>query len=262
MKEFTDIHGHIAWDIDDGIPNKDDAKVCLQQAYADGIRNIIFTPHIIPGHQSDDELRQLDSRVQEAIQLAMEYQIKSYAGGEVFMNSSYDVMIDKGWQRNMNGTSYMLVEFDTRIQLPDESQVEDRLYEIGIKGYTPIIAHAERYFPHGVDMNRIYDWIDSGYFIQINRSSLVGGHGKINEKNAWTIIENGAAHIVASDVHRTTGNRIIKLSDAYELIKNRCGESAAELLCCVNPSRVIEGSSLSSISVQKQSFLKRIFGGK
>lgn len=262
MREFTDIHSHIAWDIDDGIPSENDARVCLQQAYEDGIRNIIFTPHIVPGHQTDEELMQIDSRLQEAIQLAQEYQIRAFAGGEVFMNSSYDVMLEKNWHRDMNSTNYILVEFDTRMQLPDESQVEDRLYELRIKGYTPIIAHAERYFPHGVDMDRIYDWIESGYYIQINRSSLVGGHGKTNEKNAWTIIENSAAHIVASDVHRTKGNRIVKLSDAYEMIKKRCGEAAAEQLCCENPLNIIKGLPIATITVKKQSFLKRMFGGK
>lgn len=262
MREFIDIHSHIAWDIDDGISNEEDARMCFQQAYDDGIRKILFTPHIVPGHQSDDELKQIDQRVQEAIQLAKEYQIEGYAGGEVFMNSSYDVMMEKHWHRDMNGTKYILVEFDTRIQLPDESQVEDRLYEIQIKGYTPIIAHAERYFPRGVDLERIQGWIESGCYIQINRSSLVGGHGHTNEKNAWTIIEHEAAHVVASDIHRTKGNRISKLSDAYEMIKKRCGEAAAEQLCCENPSNIIEGLPISSITVKKQSFLKRMFGGK
>ena len=72
-----------------------------------------------------------------------------------------------------------------------EYEVEDYLYEIEIKGYTPIIAHAERYFPHGIDLQRIEQWIDSGYVIQVNASSLLGVHGKTVKNNAYQLLNNG-----------------------------------------------------------------------
>ena len=262
MQNFTDIHSHIAWGIDDGVPDQKTAEACLQQAYEDGIRNILFTPHIVPGHQSDSELQAIDARICDAIKLAEKYHIHGYSGGEVFINSSYDIMFERNWNRTINGTSNILVEFDTRMQLPEESQIEDRLYEIQINGCTPVIAHAERYFSKGVDLRRVEGWINSGCLIQINRSSLVGGHGKTNEKNAWAIIENGTAHAIASDVHRSHGNRIIKLSDAYECIKKRCGERAAEQLCCENPLKIIKGEAVTAVPIQKQTLLKRFFGGK
>ena len=37
MAKFIDIHSHIAWGIDDGMPSLEDAKCSLENAKVDGI---------------------------------------------------------------------------------------------------------------------------------------------------------------------------------------------------------------------------------
>ena len=101
---------------------------------------------------------------------------------KLFLNHDYIQAIDHQLLIPIENTSYLLVEFDVRKELGKEYEVEDYLYEIEIKGYKPIIAHAERYFPHGIDLQRIEQWIDNGYVIQVNASSLLGVHGKTVKK--------------------------------------------------------------------------------
>ena len=72
----------------------------------------------------------------------------------------------------IENTHYLLVEFDVRKELGNENEVEDRLYEIQYKGYTPVIAHVERYFKDSLDIERIQDFIDNGYLIQVNATSF------------------------------------------------------------------------------------------
>ena len=49
MAKFIDIHSHIAWGIDDGMPSVENAQSSLELARSDGIVGICSTPHFIPG---------------------------------------------------------------------------------------------------------------------------------------------------------------------------------------------------------------------
>lgn len=69
----------------------------------------------------------------------------------------------------IENTSYLLVEFDVRKELGKEYEVEDYLYEIEIKGYKPIIAHAERYFL----MVLIYNVLNNGLIMVMSSKSML-----------------------------------------------------------------------------------------
>lgn len=45
---FIDIHGHYAWNIDDGMPSYDDARKALELARENRISAIVATPHVTP----------------------------------------------------------------------------------------------------------------------------------------------------------------------------------------------------------------------
>lgn len=49
MAKYIDLHSHIAWSIDDGMPCIEDAVKALELAQDDGIVGICSTPHFIPG---------------------------------------------------------------------------------------------------------------------------------------------------------------------------------------------------------------------
>ena len=93
-------------------------------------------------------------------------------------------MIENEWFYPLANSNYVLCEFNVREKLQDSTQVEDRLYELIIRGYTPIVAHVERYFHTKIDLSRVQDWIDMGCNIQVNRTSLLGDHGRTIQKNA------------------------------------------------------------------------------
>ena len=48
MAKYIDLHSHIAWGIDDGMPCIEDAVKALELAQDDGIVGICSTPHFIP----------------------------------------------------------------------------------------------------------------------------------------------------------------------------------------------------------------------
>lgn len=244
---FIDTHTHITWGIDDGIPTLEDCKAALRMAKEDGIERIIATPHFIPGKQGVGDIQKIVDRMIEVQKLARMYGIKYYPGSELFLNRYFMDMLDQKLCFSLANSRYLLVEFNVRQNIQGESKVEDRLYECMIRGFVPVIAHVERYFHEGIDLERVRRWIQMGCKIQVNRTSIIGQQGKIIQKNALALLDAGLAHIVATDTHRINGSRISKLSDVYTMIAKRYGEENAQLLTYYNPMSIIENKGLENM---------------
>lgn len=256
---MIDIHNHTAWAIDDGMPSKEDALKALVNAKKDGIDRIISTPHFVPGLHNDDEIKEINDRILELKEFAASVEIEVYSGSEVFLNHEYLDMIDNKLFNTLANSRYILVEFDVRRNMDNNDYAEDYLYELIVRGYRPVIAHVERYFPKGIDVERVQSWIEMGCYVQLNRTSILGSHGEICKKNAEKLLRQGMAHSIASDAHRAEGRRITKLSDVYELIKNEYGQDNASLLLRENPAHIIHDEELESMQVmRKKSLFDRI----
>lgn len=259
-KGFIDIHNHCAWDIDDGMESMEDAMISLDLAHKDGIRAIVATPHFVPGTYTKGDVDEINSRIEDLKQLAKDYDIEIYAGAEVFLNHSYLDMIDDNMFNTINNTKYVLVEFDVRKELSSRTEsVEDKLYEISVRGYIPVVAHVERYFHGKIDIDRVREWANLGYVIQVNRTSLLGMHGDASKRNAHKLIESGLAHVVASDTHRAVGTRVCLMSDVYDYIEGQYGTDIADVLCVTNPTHIIHGDEVEDIPEQKKSLFKKLF---
>lgn len=253
--KFIDTHIHIAWDIDDGMPSKEDAIKTLKKAKQDGIDMMIATPHYVPGTYSTQDVRLIDERLDDIIALANEYQIEIFKGSEVFLNNDYLDMIDAKMFHTLADSRYVLVEFDVRKDIKNIEGVEEKLYELTIRNYRPIIAHVERYFHSGIDIKRVKEWIKMGCYVQVNRTSILGLGGEVCKKNAQKLLKTGVVHIVASDTHRASGNRICKFSDVYEQLTKKYTKKNAALLCKINPKNIILNRELDVMEIKKQGCL-------
>lgn len=257
---FIDIHGHYAWQIDDGIQSVEECKQALEIAKKNNIQTIIATPHLVGEVHYIEELKEIKDRIIELKNLGNQYDIEVLFGSEIMLNSDYMKLIQSQCLISFENTDYLLCEFDVRKELGNEDEVEDRLYELQVAGYKPIIAHVERYFHKKIDIERVENFIDMGYVIQVNTSSLMGEHGKMCKNNAWKLIEKGLCHVVATDTHRVKGTRQPNMLEAYQEIKKHYGEANANLLCIDNPRHIISNEDIEKMTV-KQSCFKRFLGG-
>ena len=67
MEKYIDMHCHILPEVDDGAKNIEETRQMLEQAYADGIRYVIATPHYHPrrGGASKEKIREQARRVRQ-----------------------------------------------------------------------------------------------------------------------------------------------------------------------------------------------------
>lgn len=236
---YIDCHNHVLWNVDDGIQTIEETHIALQQASADGYVALCVTPHVTPGKTTLEDINELKDRFESFKVIADEYNISAYLGCELLMNYDTIDSIDNDLFISMNNGRYILTEFSLTRDVSTIEYIDDYLQELIDRGYIPIIAHAERYFPKGIDLKLVQRWADLGCLIQINRTSLLGMYGKVLKSNCEKLLKNKLVSLVCSDAHSIEGNRILKLSDTYSVLSSIVGIYNAGILLYENPLHII-----------------------
>ena len=120
----------------------------------------------------------------------------------------------------MDESKYVLVEFSTRT----ETNVSEIVYELVVAGFTPIIAHIERY-PY-LKKEDYFDIKEAGGLIQINSSSFshFSSRGLIKY-----LLKNDLVDYVATDAHDNS-KRKVDFSFVHSYIKKKYPELYTKLI--------------------------------
>ena len=122
--------------------------------------------------------------------------------GETVLELGAEYMLDSGFRERLEKGLQPLcgdcVLVETSYFSPPNN-LDELLYNVSLAGYTPVIAHPERYL-----YMRYGDYCelkDKGYLLQLNLLSLSGYYGKQVMKNAETLLEKGMYDMVGTDLH-------------------------------------------------------------
>lgn len=212
-----DIHAHILPGVDDGAENMSETMEMIRQADEEGISVIVATPHY--GMRNPDYDSTATERILQQVREAMRRNyphMKLYMGNELYYSPGIISELQSGRARTIGGTDYTLVEFSIKIEFDEViSAVRAFLRE----GYRPILAHIERYQCLYREMDRIYELIDEGAYMQVNARGFLGG--KRDKRAAWcrALLEEGVIHFIASDCHSPMGRSPVMDSALIEMIK-------------------------------------------
>lgn len=105
-------------------------------------------------------------------------------------------------------------------------------------GYTPVLAHVERYgkFHRNLrEIERLKDW---GIILQVDSQSLLGCLGYGSKVRARRLLETGAVDLIASDAHDLT-SRPPQLNLCFEFVSRKYGEDYAQHLFFDEPLRML-----------------------
>ena len=201
---MVDIHSHIINEIDDGSKSIDMTINMLKKSEQSGTTDIIATPHFMRG-RFEVEYKDVVKKVEELREIAKEnnIDINIYAGQEVYYSKNILDYYNDKMIGTINNTKYMLIEFPMLDFNIDE--VINTIYELQIRGITPIIAHPERYKPFIKKPSMINSLIKEGMLFQLNAGSLTGAFGKDVKKTATKYLENNIYSFIGSDAHRDRG---------------------------------------------------------
>jgi protein-tyrosine phosphatase len=194
-----DLHSHILPGLDDGMRPVADSVELAREAAAGGIEAIAGTPHVREdwGVTADAMERAL-AEVQAAVEAAG-VPIRVLPGGEVALEELTRREPAELRRFGLGGNpAYLLVETPYRGWPLD---VEERLFRLRADGVTPLLAHPERNAEVQADPERVARLVRSGTLVQITAASLDGRSSKRARACAFQLIEDGLAHVVASDAH-------------------------------------------------------------
>ncbi len=204
----VDVHSHLLPKVDDGLAGEREAMAVIKAMMEMGYQGSVCTPHIYAGMFETDEtmLRSVFAdfaAVMQAeipgfhLQLGAEYMID-----DAFLNKLHDPHADLLTFGSAQ-QPYLLVEFPTTTEPLFADDVIDCCAQ---RGWTPVIAHVERYmFVRGDSANtRLSDWRCRGALMQINLGSLVGQFGAKSQNAARKLWKDGVVDLLGSDLHSTS----------------------------------------------------------
>lgn len=115
MNSYIDMHAHILPGLDDGAKNSAMALKMLRQAQAEGIQEIILTPHYKPmRHNSRSETVRRALYQLEELRDAAGICIRLYLGNEVYYGSDVIRALREERAFTMAGSSCVLVDLARR----------------------------------------------------------------------------------------------------------------------------------------------------
>ena len=234
----TDIHCHILPAIDDGAEALDEALEMVRMAWESGVQQIIATPHCnLPGlenHRSQQLFDRL-AALQEAVDKAG-IGVTLLPGAEVMATPQLDELLRQNRLQTLADSRYLLIEF----YFDEDGEVMEHLLQtVADTGLIPVIAHPERYEAVQRQPLTVTHWFRSGYIIQVNKGSLLGRLGRRAKIAADWILDQGLAHVVASDGHSAVF-RTPHMTGIREYLTDHYGSRYTDILLHINPGRIAQ----------------------
>ncbi|WKY46976.1 CpsB/CapC family capsule biosynthesis tyrosine phosphatase [Eubacteriaceae bacterium ES3] len=239
---MIDIHTHILPGVDDGARNFEESLKMLKKAESIGFDALVCSPHF---HEDKEmtitacENNLLIKRLKKAAK-AEGINIFLFPGNEVFYSPHIMEDIDKSLFISLNKSRYFLVE-GNRHKL-DCHNFERFLINLKAKGYTPIIAHPERYSCIQENPNILARMIGHGCYAQLNLLSLIGFHGDQAQDTAEILLTHQMVHFAASDAHKPRYYE--SMPKALDMAAELIGEVELDRLMDKNPKRLLVNEAI------------------
>ncbi len=193
---LVDMHSHVLPRMDDGAESVQESIQMLKDAYAQGVRVVVATPHCHAFCEQDisdflckrakayDELHEAISECGEALP-------EIILGAEVALSSQI-VNLPSLRKLCIGETDCILLEpmFENFSE-----QVGEWIFEIGLHGFKPIVAHIDRYSDIALDKIGVFQL---NAVLQLNASAFLSMHER---KRIRKFVQQNKLFVVGSDMH-------------------------------------------------------------
>ena len=197
LEGFTDWHSHILPGVDDGIRTEQESLALLEDFERAGIKEVWFTPHIM------EDIPNTTTGLKEHFE-----EFTSRYNGPIRLHLAAENMLDTLFEERLKNNDLLTIGNSGQHLLVETSYVSppfamDEMIDAIMKnGYTPILAHPERY--RYMEEEDYRQWKERGVLFQLNYMSLAGGYGETARKKAEWLLRQGMIDMTGSDVHRQT----------------------------------------------------------
>jgi protein-tyrosine phosphatase len=230
---LIDLHSHVLPGLDDGAANLGEALAICEAAIADGISVLAGTPHVRDDFPTTPE--QMEAALAE-LRTAVGDGLRLVPGGELDLAELGRPREELVRFALAGNDGYLLVE-TPYVGWPLD--IGDRLFGLLAAGITPVLAHPERNRDVQQRPGLLEPLVASGVLVQLTAGAVDGSLGKRSRETAFTMLDCGLAHLVASDGHGPSIRRI-GLSGAVAALQD---DALARWLTVEVPGAIVDGGT-------------------
>ncbi len=199
LVNFVDIHNHILPGIDDGAQNLEESMALIRGFGELGISHFVATPHILPPlyPNTPESIGQAHGQLMDLLMDQHMTHVAIEPAAEHMIDDTFEERLEKGSIMPLR-KKFLLVEMS---YLQPPLNFEEAILQISRKGYTPILAHPERYGFLHQRPGTYRKYAEQGVMLQLNLLSLGAYYGSDVQKMAYSLLEDGLIDFIASDAH-------------------------------------------------------------
>ncbi|MCP4606981.1 MAG: capsular biosynthesis protein [Proteobacteria bacterium] len=197
-----DAHCHILPGIDDGAPDEQTSIAIANLLLELGVKAVVATPHVISDIYPNTTERILESvdKLRKSFE-QVELPLEIIPGAEYYVEKEFLNRIAKGDLLAWGRERYVLFES------PSEHEpmlLEEIIFNLKCNGYTPLLAHPERYRFLQRHLERIQDLKRLGARFQVNHPSFHLPRISRGGELARLLYVKGYVDQFGTDIHRAT----------------------------------------------------------
>jgi tyrosine-protein phosphatase YwqE len=189
------MHSHLIPGVDDGAKDVADSIQIISGLKELGFHKLYTTPHTLQDiHPNNHESLKrgyglLEGQLPSDITLDL--------SSEYYMDEQFANQVAEGSVMPLPGNR-LLIEFS---QISRPHDLEEVIFDLGIKGYQIILAHPERYLFFHKNFDYYMRLKEMGVELQVNALSLTDHYGKHVKSIADKLIEKDMIDFIGTDIH-------------------------------------------------------------
>ena len=230
---YADMHMHALFGVDDGAETEETMLNMVDASYRDGVRFLCLTPHYHPGYFGvhQEQIQHAYDKLFEAAKSRWQ-DLKLGLGNELRYDRGCVSWLQEGLCRTINGTDYVLVDF---LEDEENGRIHQALDLLLNAGYTPVLAHAERY--GRLKELDIQEFRENGIVIQVDTQSLFRGFGFFIQRRCRNLLKLRLVDLAGSDAH-DLHDRPPGISEFCKAAEKLCSKNYAEAICFENAAKM------------------------
>ncbi len=216
----TDMHSHLLPGIDDGASNAKQSIEMMDGLKDLGFKKFITTPHIMSDMYPNTQ--DTINAAFEDLKLAAGSDIPLRPAAEYFLDEHFDSLVERNEPLLCLSNNLVLVEFSF---VTAALNFKERIFDMEIRGYTPVLAHPERYLYFGNNKG-VYDELKAaGCLFACNILSFTGYYGKGPVDLANYLLKKDYIDFLGTDAHHMRHIEALRMAHAIIPVLQRLSDN-------------------------------------
>jgi len=194
----VDLHSHLIPSIDDGAKDIERSIELVLSLKEMGYKKLITTPHVSDMFPNSTEIILNGYKALKTELQYREIEMEIEVAAEYYADETFEELLKKKDILTFGKEKYLLFELS---YFTEPKELASLVHDIQMAGYTPVLAHPERYIYLHRSMEEYKKIKAMGVLFQINLNSLVSYYSEEIATVVKQLINDGMVDFIGSDTH-------------------------------------------------------------